>query len=342
MTSAGAIRTGLIGFGLSGRVFHEPFLAANPAFALEVVATANPERRAQVRERGDYEIVATPEEVLDRGLDLVILATPPSVHRAQGVRALEAGSAVVVDKPFAASVADAEALVATAERVGRALMVFQNRRWDGDFLTVKRIVESGALGEVFRFENTFERFAGGGRDRWQDTSTPAEGAGITFDLGSHLVDQALHLFGPARLVRAELRTVRPGGASEDDAFLSLEHSSGVTSHVTVSRMAAQAGPRFRVLGSTGAYSVYGLDPQEAQLAGGMPPTADTYGYAPESAWGVLGGAGADSVREPTERGDYPAFYAGVAATVRDGAASPVDVADALATLRILEQAHSLQ
>jgi scyllo-inositol 2-dehydrogenase (NADP+) len=143
-------------------------------------------------------------------------------------------------------------------------------------------------------------------------------------------------------VRAELRTVRPGGASEDDAFLSLEHSSGVTSHVTVSRMAAQAGPRFRVLGSTGAYSVYGLDPQEAQLAGGMPPTADTYGYAPESAWGVLGGAGADSVREPTERGDYPAFYAGVAATVRDGAASPVDVADALATLRILEQAHSLQ
>lgn len=342
MMSHAPIRTGLIGFGLAGRVFHEPFLATNPAFQLEVIATGNPERQAEARRHGDYEIVDSPEQLLSRDLDLVVLASPPAAHFAQGIAALESGAAVVVDKPFATSVAQAEQLIDTAERVGLPLIVFQNRRWDGDFLTVKKLVESGRLGEVFRFESTFERYSGPARDRWQDAATYADGAGIVFDLGSHLVDQALHLFGPATLERAELRVVRAGGASEDDAFLSLAHSTGVTSHITVSRAAAQAGPRFRVLGSDSAYSVFGLDNQEAALKLGSRPTDPGFGVVPENEWGLVGGEpGAPLLPVPTETGNYAGFYEGVAAAVRGSAPAPVDPRSSLETLRILELAHSL-
>jgi predicted dehydrogenase len=343
MATHAQIRTGLIGFGLSGRVFHEPFLATNPEFSLEVVATGDPGRQAQARAAGDYEIVATPDELLARELDLVVLASPASAHLAQGTAALESGAAVVIDKPFAASVAEAQQLIDVAERVGRPLFVFQNRRWDGDFLTLKKLLASGRLGRVFRFETTFERYAGAPRARWQDTSTPAAGAGITYDLGSHLVDQALQLFGPATLDRAELHTLRDGATSDDDSFLCLTHDSGVSTHVTLSRIAAQSGPRFRLLGTESAYSVYGLDNQEPALKLGARPTDDGYGIAPESDWGLLGGESADTPPQPvrTENGDYPAFYAGVAASILRGAPSPVDPRDSLATLQILEQAHRM-
>jgi scyllo-inositol 2-dehydrogenase (NADP+) len=340
MVSTAVIRTGLVGFGLAGRVFHEPFLATNPAFRLEAIATGNPERQAEARARGNYDIVDRPEQLFGRDLDLIVLASPPAAHLPQGIAALESGAALVIDKPFAASVAEAEQLIEVAELVGRPLIVFQNRRWDGDFLTVRKLVESGQLGKVFRFESTFERYAGPARDRWQDAASRAEGAGITFDLGSHLVDQALQLFGPASLERAELRVVRESGASEDDAFLSLAHTSGVTSHITVSRMAAQAGPRFRVLGSESAYSVYGLDNQEAALKMGARPTDPGFGVVPKNDWGLLGGeTGVAPTPVATERGNYAEFYEGVAATLLQGAPAPVDARDALATLRILEQAH---
>jgi scyllo-inositol 2-dehydrogenase (NADP+) len=340
MASTAVIRTGLIGFGLSGRVFHEPFLSAHPEFRLEVIATGDPGRAAQARAAGDYDVVSSPDELLARGLDLVVLASPPAAHLGQGTAALESGAALVIDKPFASSVGHAEELIATASRVSRPLVVFQNRRWDGDFLTVKKLVDSGRLGTVFRFESTFERFAGDATTRWQDTSTAADGAGITYDLGSHLVDQALHLFGPASLNGAELATLRPGGASEDDAFLSLRHDGGVTSHVTVSRLAAQAGPRFRVLGTRGAYSVYGLDPQESELKAGRGPLSAGYGVAPESDWGVLVDGDGEATPWPTERGRYQDFYAGVADTVLRGAASPVEAESALAALRLLQEAHT--
>ncbi len=343
MSLTPTIRTGLIGFGLAGRVFHEPFLAANPAFSIDVVATGDPGRQADARTR--YDVVSTPAELLARAgdLDLVVLASPAHVHLEQGIAALEAGAAVVVDKPFAASVAEATLLTETAERLGRPLFVFQNRRWDGDFLTVRKLVASGVLGRVHRFESTFERFAERGQGRWQDTTTPAQGAGITFDLGSHLVDQALQLFGPATLERAELRVLHEGGASEDDAFLSLLHENGVVSHLTLSRLAAQAGPRFRVLGTRSGYSVSGLDGQESALQAGARPTDAGFGETPAEAWGLLGvdGSAEGLSPVPTERGDYAAFYAGVAATISHGAPSPAAPRDSLAAFRILEQAHEL-
>ena len=341
MNSNAPIRTGIIGFGLSGRVFHEPFISTNPAFTLEGIATSNPDRQEQASRWAP--VVASPDELIGLGLDLVVLASPAHAHLEQGVAALESGAALVIDKPFAASVSEAEMLIETAERVGRPLIVYQNRRWDGDFLTVRRLIASGRLGKIHRFESTFERFAAPLRPRWQDTSTPAEGAGIAYDLGSHLVDQALQLFGPATLERAELRYLRDGAASDDDAFLSLAHGDGVVSHLTMSRLAAQSGPRFRVLGTRSAYSVYGLDEQEPQLKGGMRPDDAAFGVVPESDWGTVGGESADAPVTPvaTERGAYPAFYAAVASAIRDGGPLPVDPHESLAALRILEQAHGL-
>ena len=345
-TSSDPIRTGLIGFGLAGRVFHAPFIATNPAFRLDLISTSSPERAAEARQQHPgAEIVATPEELLARAgdLDLVILASPAHTHLEQGLAALDAGASIVIDKPFVPTVSDAKKLIAKAEESGKVLAVFQNRRWDGDFLTVRKLIAEGALGTVHRFESTFERWSGPNRDRWQDTTTIEQGAGITYDLGSHLVDQALQLFGPAIVEQAELSVVREGSVSDDDAFISLLHSNGVRSHITISRAAAQSGPRFRVLGSKSAYTVYGLDNQEPALKLTQWPGSDGYGITPESEWGLIGIDGSEEglTAVPTEPGNYPAFYAGVAAAIRAGAPAPVDPREALEVVRILERAHAL-
>lgn len=342
MPSTTPIRAGIIGFGLSGRVFHAPFLATNPAFRIDLIATSNADRAADAREQHPgATIVATPDELLARAadLDLVVLASPAHTHLQQGMAALDAGAHLVIDKPFVTSVSDGRALIARAEASGRLLAVFQNRRWDGDFLTLRKLLAEGRLGEVHRFESTFERWGGPNRDRWQDTTTPERGGGITFDLGSHLVDQALQLFGPAELEGAELLRVREGSVSDDDAFLTLQHGSGVRSHLTMSRVAGQSGPRFRVLGSAGAYCVSGLDNQEPALKQRIWPGDPSYGATPESEWGLIG-IGDELTPVPTEPGDYPAFYAGVAASIRDGAPPPVDPRDALEVVRILAQAQA--
>ena len=345
MSSTTPIRTGIIGYGLSGRVFHAPFIETDPAFSLDLIATGNADRQAQARENHPgAAIVDSPEALLARvaELDLVILASPPQAHLAQGLAALEGGAAVVVDKPFVPSVVDAKKLIAASEETGNALIVFQNRRWDGDFLTIKKLVAEGALGDVHRFESTFERWGRAKPGLWQETTPIDQGAGITFDLGSHLIDQALHLFGPATVEQAELQIVR-GGVSDDDAFISLLHTSGVRSHLTMSRAAAQNGPRFRVLGNTSAYSVNGLDNQEAFLKEGRWPGSEGYGVTPPSDWGLLGVDGSAEGLDayPTSLGAYPEFYAGVAATVRDGAPSPVDPRDSLEVVRIIQRAHEI-
>lgn len=332
MTSSAPLRAGIIGFGLAGRVFHAPFLATNPAFIIAAIATSSAERAAQAGTAHPGAQIMSTDALLAQAadLDLVVLA------------ALEAGAAVVIDKPFVPSVADAEAIIAAAEAAQRPLTVFHNRRWDGDFRTVSRLVARGALGRVHRFESTFERFGAPKRDQWQGQISPAEGGGILFDLGSHLIDQALTLFGPATLEVAELRAVREGLGSEDDAFISLLHDNGVRSHLTMSRVAAQSGPRFRVLGDESGYSVYGLDGQEPDLKVGRWPGAEGYGETPKAEWGLLGIDDGEQplVSVPTEAGGYPDFYAQVAASILDGAPVPVDPRHALETVRIIEQAHA--
>ena len=337
------IRTGIIGYGLAGRVFHAPFIGANSRFSLDVIATGHPGRQAVAKsQHPSATIVASPHELIEQNLELVILASPGHTHLEQGLAAIAAGSAVVIDKPFASSSAEAEQLITAAEAAGVPLTIYQNRRWDGDFLTVKKLLADGTLGDVHRFESTFERWSPGLRDRWQDTKTSSQAAGITFDLGSHVIDQALQLFGPGKVVAAELSILRAGGVSDDEAFISLLHDNGVRSHLTMSRFAGQNGARFRVLGSASAYTIYGLDVQEQALNGGVLPSDPGFGVADESTWGLLGISGspdAPLIAIATERGDYSAFYSGVASSIRDGAPLPVDPRESLATLRIIEDAN---
>jgi predicted dehydrogenase len=339
--SARALRVGLLGYGLAGRVFHAPLIAAAKDLALAAVVTRDPER--QERLRADHPgalVLATADELFTRAkdIDLVVVATPPRSHVPLARAALEAGLPVVVDKPFAPAAADARDLAAEARRRSLLLTVFQNRRWDGDFLTVRRLVGEGALGAVRRFESRIERWVPVPKVGWRERGGPEEAGGLLFDLGAHLVDQALQLFGPARVVYAELDRRRPGVAVDDDAFVAITHASGVRSHLWMSKVAAQRGPRFRVVGERAAFTKYGVDGQEPALAAGGVPGSPGWGEETEAAWGRLGLEGeARPVR--TDPGDYPAFYAGVARALRLGEPPPVDPADAVAGLEVIEEAR---
>jgi predicted dehydrogenase len=342
------IRTAVVGYGLSGSVFHAPLVAADGRYSLDVVATSNPERQKAATAR--YPGVRTMHDgdaVLARAadLDLVVLGTPPATHYPLAKAALEAGLDVVVDKPFAVTSEEGQELTNLATQAGRVLTVFQNRRWDGDFLTLSKLLAADALGKVTRFESRFERWSPAIAKAWKAHATPVDGGGVLFDLGSHLIDQALLLFGPADVVHAELKARRADERADDDVFLVLRHHSGVVSHLTMNMLCAQQGPRFRVLGSVGGFTKNGVDPQEPYIAAGGSPLDEEYGEeAPEWA-GQLGRDGhLDAL--PTERGAYPEFYRILADKILDGGAEsplpvPVDPAGPVEVLRIIEQAREL-
>lgn len=336
------LRVALVGYGLAGAVFHAPLVAVTDGLALAAVVTGNPERSEQARrEHPGVSVFATPEQLWDRSADydLVVVATANAGHVPVAEAALDAGLPVVVDKPLAPTVEAATDLVAAAERSGRLLTVFHNRRWDGDFRTVRRLVAAGELGDVHRFESRFERWRPEPKPGWRESGDPADAGGLLFDLGSHLVDQAVQLFGLPTSVYAEVARRRRAVAVDDDTFVALTHAGGTVSHLWMSAVAAQLGPRFRLLGSRSAYVKYGLDPQEEALRRGARPTPAGWGRESASAYGRLGVAGRGAP-VPTDAGDYPAFYAGVLASLRTGAPPPVDPADAVEVLRILAAARS--
>ncbi|HEX6367678.1 MAG TPA: Gfo/Idh/MocA family oxidoreductase [Longimicrobium sp.] len=340
MTAEAEIRVGLIGYGLAGSVFHAPLVAATAGMRLAIVVTGNAERAEQARrEHPGVDVVDRAERLWGRAgeLDLVVVASPNSTHVPLAREALQAGLAVVVDKPLAATSAQGQALVDEARRRKLLLSVFHNRRWDGDFLTLRRLLAEGALGDVHRFESRFERWRPTPKEGWRESGDPAEAGGTLYDLGSHLIDQALVLWGPVARVYAEVDRRRPGVEVDDDAFVALEHASGVRSHLWMSAAAPEHGLRFRVLGSRAAYVKHGLDPQEAALKEGARPGAG-WGAEPKERWGRAGAADAWTP-VPTEPGAWPAYYAGIAAALRTGAPPPVDPADAVEGLRIIEAAR---
>ena len=335
------LRVGLIGYGLAGAYFHAPLIATTPGLQLAAVVTSDPERRRQAERDHPGVVVVTPAERLwtdALALDLVVVASPNRTHVPLAMGALEAGLHVVVDKPLAPTAAEGRRVVDEAHRRERMLTVFQNRRWDGDFLTLRRLLRDGALGEPLRFESRFERWRPSPKPGWRERGAPEEAGGILYDLGSHLVDQALTLFGAATHVYAELDRRRPGVEVDDDAFVALTHASGVRSHLHMSAVAAQPGPRMRMLGSRAAYTKFGLDVQEDALRRGERPARAGWGEEPAERWGALG-AGDDLRPVRTEPGAYQAFYAGVAAALRDGAPAPVNPDDAVAGLAIIEAAR---
>ena len=271
-------------------------------------------------------------------VDLVVVASPNRFHVSLARAAVAASRAVVVDKPLAASVDEARALVRDARERGVLLTVFQNRRWDGDFLTVRRLLEADELGTVARFESRFERWRPQLSGGWRESGEPEDAGGLLYDLGSHLIDQALQLFGPAAEVCAELDARRAGARTDDDTFVALTHESGVRSHLWMSAIAAQQGPRFRILGSAGSFTKSGLDVQEDALRDGGDPRDPGWGREPEEHWGELS-TGDGARRIETVPGAYQRFYEGVVGVLREDAPPPVDPDQVVAALEVLDAAR---
>ena len=342
------IRTAVAGYGLSGRVFHTPLIATNPAYSLDVISTSDAGRQADAAaSHPAARLVNTPDDILALAgeLDLMVLGTPPATHYPLAKAALEAGLDVVVDKPFAVRSAEGRELADLAVRLGRVLTVFQNRRWDGDYLTVKSLVEGGVLGTVTRFESRFERWSPEVSKAWKAEATADDGGGVLFDLGTHLMDQSLQLFGPATVIHAELRARRPGEKTDDDVFVALQHDSGVVSHLWMNMLCAQQGPRYRLLGSEGGFTKHGVDPQEPYIVAGGSPLDAEYGVEDRDWAGLLGRDG-HLDRLPTEHGAYPEFYRILAEKIHDGGAAsrlplPVDPAGPVEVLKLIEAAREL-
>ncbi|HEX3804695.1 MAG TPA: Gfo/Idh/MocA family oxidoreductase [Solirubrobacteraceae bacterium] len=332
----------IIGYGVAGRVFHGPLIAATEGLRVAAIVTRDPERRREAaQDHPAAAIYDTPEDLWeDAGkLDAVVIAAPNDAHAPLASAAIDLGLAVVVDKPLALNSGEATQLLDHAERAGALLTVFQNRRWDSDQLTLAALLAEGSLGNILRYESRFERWRPEPQqDAWRERNTPEQGGGLLLDLGSHLVDQALHLFGPAESIYAEIDN-RRGLPADDDDFLVLTHSSGVISHLHASALTAAPGPRLRVLGTEAALLVRDLDSQEDRLrAGQRPDTVADWGVEPEHSRPRLI-AGERSVPLRGQPGDWPRFYALFAAAIAGEGPPPVDPRDAVQTLRVLEAAR---
>jgi scyllo-inositol 2-dehydrogenase (NADP+) len=337
-------RVALVGYGFGGSVFHAPFIAAEPRLDLACVVTANPERQQQAVGRyPGVTVLASFDELLGQidEFDLVVVSTPNATHVPFAEAVLNHSLPVVVDKPVAPTPAEVRHLAQLAGSAATVVVPFQNRRWDGDFRTVISLLEAGELGTLHAFESRFERWepqVPNGSDRaWKQDASPGAGAGVVHDLGTHLVDQAVVLFGRPDAVYAEVACRRPPGEVNDDAFIALRYADGPRVHLWATAVAADRGPRFRLLGSAGAYTKSGMDIQEAALIAGSLPGGERWGEESAPSWGHVN-TGSELRAVPTCAGAYGDFYAGIAALLLDGAPPPVDIADALLTAEIIEAA----
>ena len=301
-------RIGLAGYGFGGRIFHAPLISA--ADGAELAA-----------DHPGVPAFDSLEALAAAGADAVAISTPAETHIPLVLQAIGLGLAVVCDKPFAMDAAEARTAVEAAEAAGTVLSVYQNRRWDSDFLTVRKLVEEGRLGQVTLFDSAFERYS--------LEPVPPSGGGILRDFGSHLIDQALVLWGPVASVYGEV------GAGDERFFAALEHAGGVTSHLSGDWVQGSPAPRFRVRGTEGAYVVpAGMDGQEPALIAGERPGEDWYTEAPER-WGRLQ-RGDASEPVPSERGRWDTYYPAFAAAVRGEGPVPVDPRDAIASLTVMD------
>ena len=329
------IKTGLAAFGLSGQVFHAPFIEAHPEF--ELTAVVERSRKKAQRTYPHVRSVASFDELLREDIELVVIDTPDATHYGFCRAALEAGKHVVVEKPFVTTLRQAEELVETAERKGITLAVYQNRRWDGDFLTVRKIVESGTLGRIVEFRSSFQRYRPQlTQSAWKETPDGAR-VGITYNLCSHLCDQAVVLFGKPEGVWATLASQRDGSRIDDYSFIELMYPD-VKVSLRAGMLIREEGPRFAVHGTAGSYVKYGLDPQENALRHeGAVPSAGEWCREAEERWGILH-TDEGRRRYPTVTGNYMSFYDGIHVAIREKASPVVSHADMLTDIAILEAA----
>jgi scyllo-inositol 2-dehydrogenase (NADP+) len=334
----------VVGYGLGGRVFHAPLVEATPGLSLDAIVTSNPERAAQASaSHPQAAIYGTADEAWAAGHDLACISTANVTHVPFATAALEAGLHVVLDKPIAPTAEAAQALAGIAARMDRRLIPFQNRRWDSDFLTARAIDESRQLGLLHRFESRIERMRVKQKPGWRGSADPADMGGMLYDLGAHLVDQALLLMGPVVLVSASLRSLRPDDDTDDDVAVQLTHASGAVSMLVASQVGAFGDPRMTLFGTRGGLRIDASDSQEAALVAGADLRSGGWGVEPAGSEALLRTYDEDSTptesRVPLVPGSWPVFYAGVEAALSDGAPDPVELGDVIANLRVLDAAR---
>ncbi len=333
----------VVGYGLAGRYFHAPFIRTTPGMAITGVVTSNAERAEEARtDLPDATVLPTLEDALSGAYDLAVVAGANVTHVPYTQALLEAGMHVVVDKPVAANAEQAMALAELARKRGLLVVPFQNRRWDSDFRTALAVAESGTLGLIHRFESRISRMRVIPKPGWRGSPDPADLGGMLYDLGSHVIDQALMLMGPVVGVSASVRSVRPADPTDDDVVVLLTHDSGGLSVLTTSQVAGFAEPRMTLLGTRGALRIDHYDTQEDVLRTGALPGAD-WGHERAGSEAILRTFSDDSTmteqRVPLEPGAWPAFYAQVAAAIRGEAPAPVSIDDVIESLRVLDAAR---
>jgi scyllo-inositol 2-dehydrogenase (NADP+) len=333
------IRVGLAGFGVAGRTFHAPVIRAVPGLRLTSIV----QRRGNTARETYPDVRAVPsvdELLADEAIRLVVIATPNASHYPLAMQCLLAGRDVVVDKPFTTTSSEAQELDELARSKGRVLSVYQNRRWDGDFLTVQRLIGSGDLGRLAVFESHYDRYRLARRPgAWREAAGP--GSGVLFDIGSHLVDQALTLFGMPEAIAADVRIERDD-AVVDDAFDIMLRYPKLRVLLRATMLACAPGPRFVLNGTLGTYIKYGMDPQEDALKAGTTPGIGGWGEEDETHWGTLTLSGeTETLRRAlrTEVGDYRQFYANVRDAISGRAPLIVTAEQATRVIRLLELAR---
>ena len=335
------VRVGLIGFGTAGQAFHAPVIRGVPGMELACILQRNGSRS---RERyPDVRVARTLDELLsDSTIQLCTIATPNDSHFELARACLMAGRHVVVDKPLAPTLAESEQLVRLAAERGRLITVYQDRRWDGDFQTVQKIVGSGVLGKIVEYECRYDRFRLDPKPNAWRERRGQPGAGVLFDLGPHVIDQALLLFGEPAAITASAFCQRETSQVDDSFDVCLEYP-GLRAMARARIIAFQPGPHFLLHGTKGSFVKYGMDPQEARLRGENPPDGVNWGAdwgeEPKGAWGALSLAGKPSETIKTERGDYRGFYANVRDAIEEKTELAVTPEQALRTMRAVVLAH---
>lgn len=330
------IVAGIASYGMSGKIFHAPLLTHHPGFQLKRIIQRSGDDATQAYP--DVSVSRSIDDLLnDADIELVVVNTPDKTHYELAKRCLEAGKHVVLEKPMTQTVAQAMELIALATGRQRMLTVFHNRRWDGDFLTVCKVLKSNVLGHLVEFESHYDRYRNFiQRDTWKERSE--EGAGILFNLGSHMIDQALVLFGMPEAVTAHLRILRAGGEVDDWYDIRL-HYAGCTALLRASYLVKEHGPRYILHGTNGTFTKFGLDGQEEKLKQGDDPRSSGWGADSVEWFGTLVTEKAgvtQKVRLQTLPGNYSAFYDGVYSSIAGGVKPPVEPEEAANVIRIIE------
>ena len=332
------IRVGLVGYGMVSQVFHAPLVSQSKRFILSHVLERSTDK---ARQSLPVERVTTLDELLVSDVELVVVATPTASHFETAKAVLSAKKHCVCEKPFTVSAAEATELHEMACAQGVMLTVFHNRRWDGDFLTLRRVLASGELGEVVEYSAAYDRFRPSPKGGWRERDEP--GSGVLYDLGSHLIDQAVQIFGRPSAVMADVRKQRDPDAADDFFELTLRYSEQPALRVSLRASCINAAnaslPRYAIHGRGGSFVKRGLDVQEDQLKAGGHPGTEDWGVEPAANHGILSLAGAAERIVPSERGCYETFYDQVADAIRLGKPAPVDASDAALVVRIIECAR---